>query len=581
MRRIIRAAAGLVAAALLLTACAGLPTSGTVNPGLAADEVPEDDFLYYPEGPAPDATAQQIVQGFVEAATSPAGDWATAREFLTEEFADEWSPGSAVVIDVPSARVYDADRLETENVVSLRTQSVATVDARGSYLTSLTPTQVQEYRLERRADGQWRIADAPEGIVLDRDYFPNVYSDYALYFYDATGRYLVPDVRWYPEASMRPSKLAAELLRGPGGRLQGAARTAFPEATSLAEGGALIDDSGMADITLEGPLLSGVDAERISHMRTQLTATLAGLGAQSVRIRVGTAELSAEEFDPQPTRPDSRALVLGGEEHDGAFGFLVSGEIERIHELSGAVEGFVSAFDGSPVPRSISVASDRSWAVIQGADGIVRSAMADGPVHVLDDRAGLIEPSLDPDGFVWTVPQNAPELLRAVDADGAVVLEAGFPRAESIATATVQSIAVSRDGTRIAMLVTAAGGTPLAITAPIVRAGDGVPTGVGDATLLTLLDGPGIDVEWLDDASVGIVAQDGTEREIIDQRIGGPGTRMSGPATSAGIAAGTTGSPIRLLDADGVLYTRRGSAWVQAVPGIAVLATDVGAPAAE
>lgn len=578
MRRMIRAAAGLVTAALLLTACAGLPTSGPVNPGLAADEVPEDDFLYYPEGPAPEATPEQIVQGFVEAATSPAGDWATAREFLTADFADDWSPGTAVVIDVPSARVYDADRLESENVVSLRTQAVATVDARGSYVTSLTPTQVQEYRLEQRSDGEWRIAEAPEGIVLDRDYFPNVYSDYALYYYDATGRYLVPDVRWYPEASMRPSKLASELLFGPGARLQGAARTAFPEGTSLADGGALIDDDGMADVALEGPLLGDVDAERISHMRTQLTATLAGLGAQTVRIRVGTAELSAEEFDPQPTRPDARALVLGGEELDGAFGFLEGGEIERIDGLSDAVEGFVGAFDGSPAPRSIAVSVDRSWALVHGADGIVRSVIADGSVHVLDERPGVIEPALDPDGYAWAVPASAPDELRVYASDGTVVLEADFPRTETVTTATVQSIAVSRDGTRMAMLVTAAGGTPLALIAPIVRDGEGVPTALGDASLLTVLDGPGIDVEWLDDTSVGIVAQDGAEREIIDQRIGGPGTRMSGPATSAGISTGTSGSPIRLLDANGVLYTRRVSAWVEAQPGIAVLATDVGAP---
>ncbi|OCG73884.1 LpqB family beta-propeller domain-containing protein [Microbacterium sediminis] len=578
MRRMIRAAAGLVTAALLLTACAGLPTSGPVNPGLAADEVPEDDFLYYPEGPAPEATPEQIVQGFVEAATSPAGDWATAREFLTADFADDWSPGTAVVIDVPSARVYDADRLESENVVSLRTQAVATVDARGSYVTSLTPTQVQEYRLEQRSDGEWRIAEAPEGIVLDRDYFPNVYSDYALYYYDATGRYLVPDVRWYPEASMRPSKLASELLFGPGARLQGAARTAFPEGTSLAEGGALIDDDGMADVALEGPRLGDVDAERISHMRTQLTATLAGLGAQTVRIRVGTAELSAEEFDPQPTRPDARALVLGGEELDGAFGFLEGGEIERIDGLSDAVEGFVGAFDGSPAPRSIAVSVDRSWALVHGADGIVRSVIADGSVHVLDERQGVIEPARDPDGYAWAVPASAPDELRVYASDGTVVLEADFPRTETVTSATVQSIAVSRDGTRMAMLVTAAGGTPLALIAPIVRDGEGVPTALGDASLLTVLDGPGIDVEWLDDTSVGIVAQDGAEREIIDQRIGGPGTRMSGPATSAGISTGTSGSPIRLLDANGVLYTRRVSAWVEAQPGIAVLATDVGAP---
>src|SRR5690606_31515900 len=126
MRRPGRVLAVLIALAAVLSACAGLPTSGPVNPGLQSDEVPEDNFLYYPEGPASGATPEQIVQGFVEAATSPAGDWATAREFLTEDFADAWEPGSFVVIDVSNGRTYDDTLLATEQAVVLRTSTVAT-----------------------------------------------------------------------------------------------------------------------------------------------------------------------------------------------------------------------------------------------------------------------------------------------------------------------------------------------------------------------------------------------------------------------------------------------------------------------
>lgn len=572
MRRSGRALAVLIALAAVLSACAGLPTSGPVNPGLQSDEVPEDNFLYYPEGPASGATPEQIVQGFVEAATSPAGDWATAREFLTEDFADAWEPGSFVVIDVPNGRTYDDTLLATEQAVVLRTSTVATVDQRGVYATASDPGEELRYELEQRADGEWRIAQAPEGIVLDRDYFPNVYSDYTLHFYDPTGRFLVPDVRWFPEAAMRPTRLAAELLRGPSASLQGAVRTAFPEGSQLAEGTVVaIDESGIADVALQG-VATGVDAGVIARMRAQLTATLAGVGAQGVRLRAGSSELSAEEQDPLPTRPDTRALVLGGEDLGGAFGFLATDGIERIDGLSDAIESM------SPAPRSISVSRERDAALVQGADGAVSLVTAAGEVLTLDERAGLIEPALDPSGYTWSVPQSAPGQLAAIGADGEVVLSTGLPQNDALAITSVQAIAVSRDGTRFAALVTGAGGESWAVVAPIIRDGEGEPSGVGEVGVLTQLDGAGVDVEWLDDAGVGIVARDGAELEIVDQRIGGPGTRMASPADAVGIASGTQGSPIRLLDADGGLHVRRGAAWVRTVLGVAVLATDVGAP---
>ncbi|WP_261166087.1 LpqB family beta-propeller domain-containing protein [Microbacterium sp. Marseille-Q6965] len=576
MRRRGRIAAALLALAVALAGCAGLPTSGPVNPGLSADEVPEHDFLYYPEGPAPGSTPEQIVQGFVEAATSPAGDWATAREFLTSDFAAQWQPGSHVAIDATSAREYDASALETEGVVSLRIGQIAAVDARGVYGTATQPEQELRYQVAQGDDGEWRIAQAPQGIVLDRDYFANVYSDFTLTFYDPAHRYLVPDVRWFPEASTGPTRLVAELLRGPSAALQGAASTAFPSGAQLASGAVIaIDDSGVADIPLRG-IASDVDAFVVSRMRAQITATLASVGAQGVRLRVGAAELSAEEYDPWPTRPDPRALVLGGEEDEPAFGFLTDGEILAIDGLSEAVTS-----SAVPEPEAISVAPDRESAIVWGASGAVVRVGSDGTALLLDDRDDLIEPTLDPDGYTWTLPGNQPDQLTATGPDGTVVLTTQMPRTEEMSIATVESIAVSRDGTRLAALVTAAGGTSWAIVAPVSRDGDGVPTGVGAASVLAALDGPGVDVEWLDDASIGVVSRDGMEIEVLEQRIGGPGTRMSAPADVVGIAAGTQDSSIRLIDSVGGLHVRRGSAWVKAAEGIAVLATDVGAPRSE
>ena len=72
-------------AALVLSACAGLPVSGPVNPGLSAGtDAGSPEFLFRPDEPQPGATPEQIVEGFIRAGSGPgpAANWEVARMFL-------------------------------------------------------------------------------------------------------------------------------------------------------------------------------------------------------------------------------------------------------------------------------------------------------------------------------------------------------------------------------------------------------------------------------------------------------------------------------------------------------------------
>src|SRR5690606_579589 len=76
----------LAAAGLLLAGCTGLPTSGAPNPGLALDEEGQlPSFTPIAQGPQPGASPEGIVEGFLEAAMTPANEWEIAQEFLTED----------------------------------------------------------------------------------------------------------------------------------------------------------------------------------------------------------------------------------------------------------------------------------------------------------------------------------------------------------------------------------------------------------------------------------------------------------------------------------------------------------------
>ena len=71
----------LAVAALALSACAGLPTSGPVTPGLpAGTDAGNPDFSFRPDSPQPGATPEQIVTGFIRAGSGPADNRAIARE---------------------------------------------------------------------------------------------------------------------------------------------------------------------------------------------------------------------------------------------------------------------------------------------------------------------------------------------------------------------------------------------------------------------------------------------------------------------------------------------------------------------
>ena len=178
-------AAALLAALLaaVLTACAGLPTAGPVHVGRAiGEEEGLPDFAFVPDGPTLDATPEQIVEGFIAAGSGPRGNWQTAQEFLTEGFRSDWSPQAGVTIYEPGDRSVSSI---TEDEIVVTVRPAATVDATGAYRAGGDGDIPLRYRLAQE-DGQWRIAEAPDGVVLDTTRFGTVFRSYALHYFDPT-----------------------------------------------------------------------------------------------------------------------------------------------------------------------------------------------------------------------------------------------------------------------------------------------------------------------------------------------------------------------------------------------------------
>jgi hypothetical protein len=549
-------AATLVALALALSACTGFPLSGSVNAGLAPGDVVPPEIGFLPDKPQPGASAEQIVDGFIRAGSGPDNNFATARLYLAPKIRDTWNPDAGVTVDVLADR---KTAVQSEGRISLTLTTQATVDADGAYATSDGGSTTLPFTLAK-VSGQWRITSAPDGIVLDADQFPSVYHSYSVMYFDPTWHYLVPDLRWFPSTNLSTRIVKALVSGKPSPWLLQSVVSAFPANVTLDHASVPVV-AGTAQVELAGAVLS-LEPATLDRMQTQLEASLQSAGISDVAMSYGGTSITASAVSTTSTRIDARALVVT----DKGLGFLNGADLEPISGLSDAVM--------AASPAAVQVAANQSFAAVRSATGAVVRAQDDKRVVPVDARAGLIDPTLDPQGYIWSVPANAPSALTARAANGQPVTVA--VGATWAGASHITAMSLSRDGTRLAALVTS-GGQSVAWVAGVVRNADGVPQSLGEAYPLAQLPGAPTAVSWLDDSTVGIIAADGSNLVEIEQPIGGPPSETNAPDDAVTVA-GSTLTTIRVLTRDGALFNKRGSNWEQAASSIRILAVQQGSP---
>lgn len=553
--RSVAALLGLVLA-VLLAGCTGLPTSGPVVAGERIDEQAGSvDFSFLPDDPPPGATPEQIVSGFLAAGSGPRDDWGTARQFLAPDFRARWQPTARAIVDLPGERMFSS---AADGSVTVAVTPEATVDATGALSVADAGSMPLDFRLVE-IDGEWRISEAPDGVVLDRARFRAVFREYSVMYFDPSWSYLVPDRRWFP-ATNAATHITEALVDGePSPWLAGAVVTAFPNSLELATRAVPLE-AGVAQVPLSQSALAIVPDTR-NRMQAQLEASLQSAGILGAQMSVDGEPVAAQAVDVRAIRVDVRPVVLA----DDAFGFLSGSEIEPLPGLSAPIA------DLDPV--SVQVAADRSAAAVRTVAGAVVRVRADGTFEVVDQRAGLVDPTIDPNGFIWTVPAGAPSQLTATGPDGApIALTDAWPGASQIS-----ALEVSRDGTRLAALVRD-GSRPALWVAGILRDEAGAPVGLGDREVVAALPGTGLDASWVDGSTIAVLAEDGDSEVVISQSVGGFGETITAPAGARAIATANQLQAVRLLDDEGTLFAQKGQTWPTVAREIRLLATQQGSP---
>jgi hypothetical protein len=443
--------AAAVLAAVLgsgLTACVKVPSTGPVvstqqSVQATQNQNPDNN----PPPPRPGMVPSQIVSGFLDAMTATPLQTSTAQQFLTAAGRALWQPQQNVV-------AYDTLRAPPRGTTSVEVQlkGADRVGSAGQWLGRLGPSASRLTFPMRLENGEWRIAVAPNALLVPRTFYDQTFQDATLYFFDPSARILVPEVVHMPQGQQFTTALTQALVLGPQPSLAGVARSFIPAGLTV---GPVVVSRGVADVTLRGTDPGPLSRRSTRLMVTQLAWTLGQdptVKAISVNIagrQVATAtgsstfRVDAPEITRyDPTRPKSSSQLYALRR-----GRLVSGQATRLTPVDGpfgataqGIEAFAVSLDDGRVagktPNALLV-------------GPVRSVTGVKPTEVLTGP-GLLRPSWDFAGRLWEV-QNTGR-------GGAVVRYIEHGRSHEvhvpgISGQDVDRFLVSRDASRLVAVV--------------------------------------------------------------------------------------------------------------------------------
>lgn len=452
-----------LASAAAVTSCVRVPREGPVveahPPGLD-DQTPQS-FSYDPPPPQPGASPDDIVSGFLEAMRATPVRIGPAKAYLTSRAQLQWRPRQVLVYGGRTTPVGHRNV-----VVNLHGADLIGPDGRWRGATTPDASRIRFPMVQE--NGQWRIAAAPDALIVERDFYQQNYTSQdtsqntSLYFFDPTGRILVPEVVHVPEGSQLASALVKGLLRGPGRSRSGVEQSFFPRALTVNLSVAV--DKSVAEVSLDGPDPGPLSPKTAQLMLAQLAWTLRqdpSISSFTLTVvgRVVTDSSGARRFGvraPEFDRYDPAAEKATLVTYALRRGRLVSGQVDRLTKVIGPFgtqDLGIGAF-------AVSLDSDSQVAAIGGRALRVGPVLGPSQPVVVQSGPGLLRPAWDFANRLWEV-QNGP--------DGASVgyITSGVRHdvhIRGVSGESVRQFLVSRDGSRFIAVLRDAGGDRLVVS---------------------------------------------------------------------------------------------------------------------
>ena len=555
MRR--RVAASLVAVCLAaLTGCVALPEAGPVveveeSRGSATDTGGAAAIDARP--PQEGMSAAEVVKGFLDAMQAWPTELSTAKQFLSSETRSTWSPSGTIVYEdaLPPAGV--AARIE------VRLGGASRLDARGGWQGDLAPEDsILGFRLVTE-DGEYRIADLPDALVVPETWFEQRYRRVALYFPDPSGSVLVPEPVFVGDDPTFASSLVSGLLRGPGRALQGVLGTQLPSGLRVDLSVPVTDGLAAISLTGEASAFSPADTELLFaqlawtlRQDPDVDAFTLTIDGRPVRTAGGETRIPVavgDQLDPVGFQTDSLLHGL----RDGLLVSGTPGSLDPVGGVMGRVDLGVRSV-------AVDLLGTRVAAVSEAGGTVLLAPLTDG-----EGDAPLDDPSTDPGLADVTTAAVGTDLLPPAwdvhdrlwlldrTADGAVLSwvqgeDSGVLDVPGVTGEEVRDFLVSRDGTRLVAVVRG----PRTDTVRVARIrGDDSErvTGATRSRPLNLDDDPSRrirDVAWTSTTTLAVLNRlTDVSAKVVTVGVDGSPGGLDGIITTLSGATALVGSPAR------------------------------------
>ena len=528
-----------IAACLALAGCTSLPTSSAPAPfDVSAKD--GSGIQFSAEGPSADADAATLVNDFLLAcAAGPQDDYATARLFLSAASARSWQPETEILVyDTDTApSVTAGSETATQVDVTVAVLGVASVDAFGVLTRVATSTVSRTFTLVRE-EGQWRINNPENMVLMSRASFTASFSLANLYFPTAEGGDLVADPRWYPSRRLA-SHLLAGLVEGPRQSLAPVTANAIPPGTTVPSQGLDVAD-GVARVELNAVMPSSESA------RTTLAWELVRTLTQVADVLRVSASLSGDVLDmqaiPVPPTYSLDTLVGAG---PGGIGLVSSSSVTELTAVTDASNPTVSPIDSSLI----------AWS---GTDGVY--AQRGGTTVAFLPGQAPLGPSVDRFGWVWG-PATASSVSVGGGVDGAFSVSV-----ESESAGQIRAVRISPDGTRALVL---RGSDASAWVGVVERGASGRPLAIRSLEEIPLEHGSVVDVSWTTSTGLALVVRPtGEDDQLVTMPLGGLPSNVSLPIRVTSMSAGGSSSAVVITGTDAAgreqVLIRSGALWQNA-----------------
>lgn len=489
----------LLVLCLALTGCVALPTSGPVETAEGSgDQVLERAADIDARPPQEGASPAQLAVGFLDAMTAWPIQTSVAKEFLTSDAADQWNPDAGTIIYSDYS-----PPTETEDGVRISLTSADRLDGSGGWRGPLAAAELSLDLQVVRENGEYRIANPPNALIVPTAWFRQRFRQVSLYFFDPAAEILVPEPVFVPIGAQLATSLVSALLAGPPEGLGRVVRSVVPPGLSV-ELSVPVSDAGVARVDLVGdaPPLAPEAAELLY---AQFAWTLRqDPSISAFRIRIDGEELT-------PASGASTYDVRGA----GEFGPAGAGATSLLYGLRGGalVAGTPSGLAAAEGPfgtgdfalERVAVSPEGRMAAGVNADGrrLLVAELEDGetPTVLVVDGTDLHRPTWDVAGRLWVLDRTS-EGARLLTGTAGELAEIDVPE---VSGADVRHLAVSRDGTRLASVVRSEGGDRV-LTSRVVLSPQRQVLNVQEPTVVRPAAGVRIaDLAWSDPVQLSVL----------------------------------------------------------------------------